>query len=91
MDACPPLTIEHALAAMRDRRDHRGSLASIAAPTLIIVGEMDAITPPMSAEAMHEAIPSSQLVSISGSGHMSPMEQPEQVNRAIRDFAGRIH
>lgn len=91
MDACPPLTIEHALMAMRDRRDSRANLPSIAAPTLIIVGEVDAITPPMAAQAMQSAITGSQLSVIHSSGHMSPMEQPELVNRAIREFASKIH
>jgi 3-oxoadipate enol-lactonase len=86
MESCPPLTIEHALAAMRDRRDLTAALASIAVPTLIIVGEFDAITPPKMAEAMHHAIPRSKLVTIKGAGHMSPMEQPDQVTRAIADF-----
>jgi pimeloyl-ACP methyl ester carboxylesterase len=86
MENCPPLTIEHALSAMRDRPDHSSNLPSIAAPTLIIVGEHDAITPPKVAEAMHSAIPKSKLEVIKGAGHMSPMEQPEQVNRAIASF-----
>ncbi len=86
MEHCPPLTIEHALMAMRDRRDHAGNLASIAVPTLIVVGEMDAITPPMVAEAMHGAIRNSLLMVIKGAGHMAPMEQPEQVNKAILHF-----
>ena len=54
------------------------NLPSIAVPTLIIVGEMDAITPPMVAEAMHSAIPNSELAVIKGAGHMSPMEQPDR-------------
>ncbi len=91
MEACPPLTIEHALTAMRDRRDHRQSLASIAAPTLIIVGDQDAITPLASAEVMKAGIPNAQLVVIPGSGHMSPMEQGELVSRAIGDFASKLH
>ncbi len=86
MEECPPKTIEHALAAMRDRRDYRDRLASIAVPTLIIVGEHDAITPPSVSEFMRKEIPSSELVVVKGAGHMSPMEQPEQVNRAIRQF-----
>ena len=86
MEACPPKTIEHALAAMRDRPDRAGELASIEAPTLVIVGESDAITPPDVAEAMARKIPGARLVTIRGAGHMSPMEQPEQVNRAIRSF-----
>jgi pimeloyl-ACP methyl ester carboxylesterase len=84
MESCPPKTIESALAAMRDRRDYRDRLASIAVPTLIVVGDQDAITPPPMSEFMHREIPKSKLVVIKGSGHMSPMEQPEQVNHALR-------
>jgi 3-oxoadipate enol-lactonase len=86
MDSQPPQTIAAALAAMRDRPDHSGNLPSISVPTLIIVGESDAITPPPVAESMHKAIPRSQLVIIKGAGHMTPMEQPQQVIDALRRF-----
>lgn len=86
MEACPAKTIEHALAAMRDRPDRSGELSSIKAPTLVVVGESDAITPPAVAESMAQKIPGAQLVTVRGAGHMSPMEQPEQVNRALRGF-----
>ncbi|HEY7118817.1 MAG TPA: alpha/beta fold hydrolase [Tepidisphaeraceae bacterium] len=85
-DTTDPQTLAHALAAMRDRPDQTASLASIAVPTLILVGDQDAITPPDVARAMHEKIPRSQLKVIAGSGHMSPMEQPAQVNVAIEQF-----
>jgi 3-oxoadipate enol-lactonase len=90
MEACPPKTIEHALAAMRDRPDRSGELPSIKVPTLILVGESDAITPPNVAEAMARKIPGAQLVTVQGAGHMSPMEQPEQVNRAIKAFLEKL-
>lgn len=86
MESCPPLTTEHALIAMRDRPDFRDCLRSIAEPTLILVGEHDAITPPAVAQAMQKEIPHSQLVIIKGAGHLAPMEQPEQVNQALRQF-----
>jgi pimeloyl-ACP methyl ester carboxylesterase len=86
MEACPPQTIAHALAAMRDRPDHTCDLPSVPAPTLIIVGEHDAITPPEKAQAMAGEIPNVELVTIAGAGHMSPMEQPQQVNDALRRF-----
>lgn len=85
-----PLTIEHALGAMRDRPDFVADLPSIATPTLILVGEHDAITPPAGAEKMSQAIPKSTYVVIRGAGHMSPMEQPQQVTDALRRFAGQI-
>jgi pimeloyl-ACP methyl ester carboxylesterase len=90
MEACPPQTIEYALSAMRDRNDYRDCIPSIAVPTLIIVGDADAITPPAVAESMHQAIPHSKLVIIKGAGHLSTMEQPEQVNQALRQFLATI-
>jgi pimeloyl-ACP methyl ester carboxylesterase len=86
MESCPPLTIEHALAAMRDRPDRSGELSSINVPTLVLVGDADAITPPDVAKSMAARIPRAQLATVRGSGHMSPMEQPEQVNRALKTF-----
>jgi len=90
MEACPPKTIEHALAAMRDRPDRSGELESIPVPTLVIVGDADAITPPDVATKMYQSLTDGQLVTIDGGGHMTCMEQPEQVNRAIRDFASAL-
>lgn len=86
MEGCPPKTIEHALAALRDRPDRSGELGSIGVPTLVIVGDADAITPPDVAQAMARRISGAQLVTVRGAGHMSPMEQPEQVNRALLAF-----
>ena len=86
MENVPAKTIEHALAAMRDRPDYRPGLAKIAAPTLIIVGDSDALTPPSFSEEMHKSIRGSRLSIINGAGHLSPLEQPQQVSRVIRDF-----
>jgi pimeloyl-ACP methyl ester carboxylesterase len=36
---------------------------------------------------MSKAIPRSNYVMIRGAGHMSPMEQPQQVTDALRRFA----
>jgi len=90
MEACPAQTIEYALAAMRDRNDYRDCCPSVALPTLILVGDADAITPPAVAESMQKSIPHSKLIIIKGAGHLSPMEQPEQVNQAIRQFLATI-
>jgi pimeloyl-ACP methyl ester carboxylesterase len=86
MTACPPETIENALAAMRDRPHQVAALATISTPTLVVVGEGDAITPVSMAQTMHKGIAGSRLAVIQGAGHMAPMEQPSQVNQAIRQF-----
>ncbi len=90
MEAVPTQTIEHALSAMRDRPDMTEALGSIAVPTLIVVGDADAITPPDVAQSMQKKLPDAEMVVIQGAGHMSPLEQPAQVNRAIRNFLGRV-
>jgi pimeloyl-ACP methyl ester carboxylesterase len=90
MEQCSVKTIEHALVALRDREDTRSCLASIAVPTLIIVGQEDVITPIPSAETLHKGIAHSRLEIIKGSGHMTTMEQPEQVNQAIRQFVAGL-
>jgi 3-oxoadipate enol-lactonase len=86
MEACPAKTIEHALLAMRDREDRTGMLASLAMPVLIVVGEMDAITPPSVAEAMKKEMPHARVEVIKGAGHMAVMEKGEDVNRAMKGF-----
>jgi 3-oxoadipate enol-lactonase len=86
MENCPPRTIEYALAALRDRPDLTGDLPSIRVPTLVIVGDEDAITPPKFSELMRDRIPNAKLEVVRGAGHLAPVEQPEQVNRAIGEF-----
>jgi pimeloyl-ACP methyl ester carboxylesterase len=90
MEACPAKTIEYASLAMRDRDDSTPMLSSIAAPTLIVVGADDAITPPAVAEEMRQAIPKAQLAIIAGAGHLSPMEQPKRVAAAIDRFLAAL-
>ncbi len=84
MEACPALTIEHALAAMRDREDFTALLPKLEIPLLIVVGEQDAIASPEIARAMHKSAPRSRLLIIRGAGHMAPIEQPQAFADAIR-------
>lgn len=86
IEQCSAQTIATALAAMRDRPDQTEFLPSLADPTLIVVGDLDVITPPVIADAMHQAIPQSRMVVIRGAGHLAPLEQPHQVNQALRSF-----
>ncbi len=66
--------------------DQRDLLPRIAVPTLLIWGELDARSPLSVAHQFEEAIPDTKLVVIPGCGHLSNLEQPEQVNAAVRDF-----
>jgi 3-oxoadipate enol-lactonase len=79
-------TVEADLVGMRDRPDQTASLSSIAVPTLVVVGELDVLTPPSEAQAMASGIPGARLVTIPGAGHLAPMERPRAVADALRAF-----
>jgi len=75
-----------ALRGMALRRDHTGFLPDIFAPTLVVVGSEDAITPPADAELLRREIRGSRLVRIEGAGHVSNLEAPEEFNAALASF-----
>jgi pimeloyl-ACP methyl ester carboxylesterase len=81
-----PVAVAAALAALRDRPDATPDLAAIAVPTLVVVGEHDAITPPLTAANLAAPIRNSRLVHIPGAGHLSNWENPDAFNAAIRAF-----
>ncbi|HEX4125627.1 MAG TPA: alpha/beta fold hydrolase [Tepidisphaeraceae bacterium] len=90
IESAPPATIAAALGALRDRPDQTDLLPSISAPTMVIVGEHDTLTPPAISQAMASAIPHALLRIISSAGHLSPMEQPAQVNAALAELLAVI-
>ena len=75
-----------ALAAMRDRVDSTPMLSEINVPVLIIHGADDQLIPVAEAEAMHQAIPNSELVIVPDAGHLPNLEQPDIFHDAVIDF-----
>lgn len=77
--------------AVLDRRDLRDDLANISAPTLVIVGSEDAVTPRSRAEefAQRLAGPSTVAV-IDGGGHFAAWEQPAETLDAVRPFLDEL-
>jgi pimeloyl-ACP methyl ester carboxylesterase len=82
----PPETAAADALAMRDRVDSTGDLASITVPVLWLHGEEDQLMPIDGARASAGKTPGARFVSIPKGGHVSPMENPEAVNDAIREF-----
>jgi pimeloyl-ACP methyl ester carboxylesterase len=70
--------------------DQRDLLPSIAAPTLLIWGELDARSPLRIARQLEQSIPDTSLVVIPDCGHLSSLERPERFNKAVREFC-RTH
>ena len=75
-----------ALRGMAERPDQTYLLPRILAPTLVMVGSEDQITPPADAELMRREIRGSRLGIIEGAGHVSNLEQPAQFNEHLREF-----
>ena len=69
-----------------NRFDLMARINEIRQPALVIVGDDDQLTPPKYSEYMAKQIPGARLVRIPRAGHYVPLEQPDQVNAAIRSF-----
>ncbi|MGB9357749.1 MAG: alpha/beta hydrolase [Acidimicrobiia bacterium] len=63
--------------------------APITQPTLMITADRDPILPPTLSEGMNRWVPNLKVVPITGSGHWTQQEQPEQVNDAMIRFLRR--
>jgi 3-oxoadipate enol-lactonase len=86
----PSLGICGALLALASRTDTTASLSRIDVPTLILVGEHDALTPPAAARAMQEKIRDAELHVIAHAAHMSNLENAEEFNRHMLGFLDRL-
>jgi 3-oxoadipate enol-lactonase len=63
--------------------DLRDGLGKIAVPTAVVVGELDAATPPSHARALADAISGAQLTVLPACKHLSAVERPADVIAAL--------
>jgi 3-oxoadipate enol-lactonase len=90
MNAAPAPAVVAALLGMAERPDSTPQLRSINAPTQLIVGASDHITPPGDARLLARAIPGSQIEIIDEAAHMPSLEQPAAFNRVLVSFLDRL-
>lgn len=69
-----------------ERLDVTDRLGAITLPTQVIVGDKDPATPVAASEAIHKAIPRSQLVVLPGVSHMLSAEDPAAFHAALLPF-----
>ncbi|MCW8804001.1 MAG: alpha/beta hydrolase [Ignavibacteriaceae bacterium] len=84
-----PIGVKGCLLAMVNRTDTTESLSKIKTPTLVICGSEDKLSPPDVMKSMADKIPKANFVLVEGSGHMTPIENPQEVNKAIKDFLSK--
>ena len=65
------------------------ALGSITAPTLVVVGNQDILTPRGDSEELAERIPGAELVVIAGAAHGLMVEHATTFNRVVLDFLAR--
>ena len=90
MSRQPAEGIVAALGAMRDRVDSTPDLTRIAAPTLLVSGDKDALVPPAESVAMEKAIAGARLVLVPGAGHLPNFEAPDAFNDAVRALLAAV-
>ena len=70
------------------RFDILDRLDGIKAPTLVIVGEQDLLTPPWVAREVAGGIPGARFEMVTGdrSSHVVPLERPDDFNQLVANF-----
>ncbi|MDH6125566.1 alpha/beta hydrolase [Kitasatospora sp. GP82] len=82
--ACPT-GVRYQWSRVLDELDVKQQLAGLAAPTIVVVGTHDRLTPPVHARRILAALPDPQgLLELPGIGHMAPVERPAEVAAEIR-------
>ena len=81
-----PEGIRTAIQRMMDRVDAAPVVSAVRVPTLVIVGEEDALTPVEESRRLAEAIPGARLEIIPQAGHLPNLEQPDRFNVVLTRF-----
>lgn len=81
-----PQSVINALRAMAGRPDSTPLLTKISVPTLVVVGENDALTPVSEMAGIAEAIVGAQFVVLPDVGHLSAIEDVDGFNTVVARF-----
>jgi pimeloyl-ACP methyl ester carboxylesterase len=61
-------------------------LHAVRAPSLVVYGEEDKLTPPAVVKLVAAALPGAELAGVPGAGHMIPVEQPQVFEKILASF-----
>jgi len=67
-----------------------GQLDQVQAPALIVVGELDKMTPQRFSEELEGGIHDAELVVLPQTGHMVPLEKPQSTANLVRTFLKKV-
>jgi pimeloyl-ACP methyl ester carboxylesterase len=86
---CRPETVRKDMAAA-EAMNLEGPAQNLSAPTLVLCGTSDIVTPLRLSEKLTDLIPGARLHVVDQAGHMLPLEAPERVNREILEFVASV-
>jgi pimeloyl-ACP methyl ester carboxylesterase len=73
-------------------QDVSAGLSDVDVPILVLAGEHDQVEPPdVLTEHLLPLIPRADMTLLEGTGHLSPLEVPEQVADHITAFVTRLN
>lgn len=75
-----------ALRGRAERPDYFETLATVAVPTLVVVGSDDEFTPLADARKIRDHVDGAILTVIEGAAHMPNLERPTEFNSALEEF-----
>lgn len=82
--------VRGAVGIMLSTLDVSAAAARITVPTIVIAGDADRLTPAAHAERIHAALPDpAGLTVLRRTGHMSPLERPDEVSGTLRELLAR--
>ena len=84
--AAPAPAVAWASRAMAARPDSFEVLRATDVPSLVVVGDEDALSPVAQAQEMADALPQGRLAVVPGAGHLSAVEDPPAFASAVRDW-----
>ncbi|MBE1531074.1 alpha/beta fold hydrolase [Actinomadura algeriensis] len=90
VQATPPRAAAWAQRAMAARPDSFDTLRELRVPTLVMVGDEDALATEDEARAMADAAPDSELLVMPRAGHLCAVEQPDLFNQAVAEFTAAL-
>ena len=88
--ASPSESLVATVEALRDRLDSTSTLADIDVPALVLVGEEDALTPPLAAKEIVAGLTEGRYAEFPGAGHLSPLERPAEFNEEVLVFLHEV-
>jgi pimeloyl-ACP methyl ester carboxylesterase len=90
LSAQAPMEVWGDLITSMFEMDLGDALESIKVPALVVVGDVDRLTPPTSAVALKRRLPDARMVLFRDVGHCAMLEHPVEFNRVVDEFLSEV-